>query len=157
MKLIIFFVLMPISLSISSCISFLPQRPPIKEAIFRSSLQQVWLASEKALANYPIAESNIDSGVLKTDYLRGPNCWSSPGHVDNYSAGVRCSLTLQFIKIPENGIRVRITKTQEIVRDFVAEPERISSDGLEELSVLYRIDRELTIAREIQHTNKSSE
>lgn len=132
------------------CVSFLPQRPPIREAVFRGSLQQVWLATEKALANYPIAESNIDVGILKTDYLRGPNCWIAPGKIEKYSSGVHCNLLFQFVKIPGSGIRVRITKSIEMLRDFVSEPELIPSDALEEMTLLYRIDREISIAREVE-------
>lgn len=154
MKLILSFVCL---LTLSGCISFLPQRTPIREAVFRGSLQQVWLATEKALANYPIAESNIDVGILKTDYLRGPNCWTSPGKSEKYSSGIRCNLYFQFVKIPGSGIRIRITKTLEMVRDFVSEPESVSSDGLEEMTLLYRIDRELTVAKEIGHLHNDSE
>ncbi len=154
MKLII---TIPSLLLLTSCISFLPQRSPIREAVFRGSLQQVWIATERALVNYPIAESNIDVGILKTDYLRGPNCWTSPGHLEKYSSGTRCNLYIQFVKMPGSRVRIRITKTFEMLRDFVSEPEAITSDGLEEMTILYRIDRELTVAKEIRHHNNESE
>ena len=131
-----------------------PPEAPRREEIFRAPLQQVWLATERALANYPIAESNIDAGLLKTDYLRGPSCWTSPIVKEKYSSGVRCSLSFQFVTIPGSGTRVRITKTLEMVRDFVAEPEQLPSDGLEELSILYRIDRELSVAKDLSRKSK---
>jgi hypothetical protein len=134
----------------------IPQEAPLKEAVFRAPLQQVWLATEKALTNYPIAESNIDSGILKTDYQRGPNCWTPPGVTEKYSSGIRCNMLLQFVFLQGTGTRIRISKTVEMVRDFVAEPEKIESDGLEEMTILYRIDRELTINKEIGHANKGS-
>jgi hypothetical protein len=148
MNRVYLFVFMPIALS--GCISMLPQRSPLKETIYRGSLQSVWLATEKALVNYPIAESNIDAGLLKTDFQRGPNCFKSPGQTDKYSSGVRCQLIFNFVKIPGSGIRVRVTKVLEMVRDFVSEPESIKSDGLEEMTILYRIDRELSLAKEIR-------
>lgn len=139
------------------CVSLIPQKAPLREAIFRAPMQQVWLATEKSLSNYPIAESNIDSGLLKTDYLRGPSCWRSPGQSEIYSSGIRCNLVLQFVTIPGSGTRVRITKTMEMVRDFVSEPEGIPSDGLEEMSILYRIDRELSIAKDLKQNSKDSQ
>ena len=142
---------------LTSCISLQEQKAPVREAIFRGSLQQIWLATEKALTNYPIAESNIDAGILKTDFLRGLNCWKAPYVQENYSSGVRCNLLLQFVKMPGNGIRVRITKTLEMIRDFVSETEKLQSDGLEELTVLYRIDRELTIGKELKKQSETSE
>ncbi|MEY4616187.1 MAG: hypothetical protein RJB66_1147 [Pseudomonadota bacterium] len=142
--------------SLSGCISLTPQEAPLKEAVFRAPLQQVWLSAEKALTNYPIAESNIDSGLLKTDYQRGPNCWTAPGVSEKYSSGIRCNMLFQFVFLQGTGTRVRITKTIEMVRDFVAEPEKIESDGLEEMSILYRIDRELTINKEISQNSKKS-
>jgi hypothetical protein len=142
---------------LTGCISFLPQKPPIKEAVFRGSMQQIWIAAEKALANHPIAESNIDAGFLKTDDLRGPNCWVGPDTKDKLSSGIRCHLLLQFVKMPGSGIRVRVTKVMDMIRDFVSEPESFNSDGLEEMTLLYRIDRELTIAKELERQAASSE
>lgn len=129
----------------TSCISMKKQRPPPKEAIFNASLTKVWQATERALVNYPIAESNIDSGILRTDYLRGNECFHPPGQESSFSPGVRCNLIFYFVKIPNNGIRVRINKTMEIIRDFISDPEDMPSDGLEELTLLYRIERELKI------------
>lgn len=131
------------------CITVLPVRAPIKETIFKGSIEQVWMAAERVLADYPISESNVDSGVLHTDYLRGPNCWRSPVESEKYSAGIRCSLSLQILKIPHSGIRVRVHKSLQRVKDFVSEPVEVASDGLEEMKILYRIDRELSIANEI--------
>lgn len=131
------------------CVSINPNHRPVTETVFRGSMDQVWMATEKTLANYPISESNRDSGVLKTDFLRGPQCWQSPKQSEKYSAGVRCSLTLQLIKIPHNGIRVRVNKSLQMMRDFISEPEDIDNDGMEEMMILYRIDRELTIAKEV--------
>lgn len=131
------------------CVSINPNHKPISETVFRGSMDQVWMATEKTLANYPISESNRDSGVLKTDFLRGPQCWQSPKEAEKYSAGVRCSLTLQLIKISNNGIRVRVNKSLQMMRDFISGPEDIKSDGMEEMMILYRIDRELTIAKEV--------
>jgi len=125
----------------------------MNETVFRGSMDHVWMAAEKALANYPISESNRDSGVLKTDFLRGSQCWQSPTKTDKYSAGVRCSLSLQLIKMPHNGVRVRVNKSLQLIRDFISEPENIPNDGMEEMSILYRIDRELTIEKEISTNN----
>ena len=131
------------------CVSINPNHKPISETVFRGSMDQVWMATEKTLANYPISESNRDSGVLKTDFLRGAQCWQSPKEAEKYSAGVRCSLTLQLIKISNNGIRVRVNKSLQMMRDFISEPKDINNDGMEEMMILYRIDRELTIAKEV--------
>lgn len=129
----------------------------MKEAVFKGSMQQVWLAAEKALSSFPIEESNIDSGVLKTDFLRGEDCFQSPEQSLKFSTGVRCSLTLQFAKLPGSGVRIRVIKKFEILRDFISEPENMPEDGLEEMALLYRIDREITLAREIERKAKDSE
>lgn len=136
-------------LSALGCVSIQPNRPPLKETVFKGSMEKVWMAAEKVLADYPISESNVDSGVLKTDYIRGPNCWHAPTYTEKYTSGVRCSLQLQILKISGNAVRIRITKSLQLVKDFVSEPEDLPSDGLEEMNILYRIDRELTIAQEI--------
>jgi hypothetical protein len=138
------------------CVSFSPQSAPQKEAVFRGSMQQVWLAAEKVLQEYPIAESNVDTGILKTDYLRGDECFKSPNQTQKFSPGIRCMVTLQFAKVSKAGVRVRISKTIEIVRDFISEAEKLDDDGLEEMALLYRIDRELTVADEIDRATQES-
>lgn len=134
---------------ITGCVTIMPSKSPIKETLFKGSIEQVWMAAEKVLSDYPILESNVDSGVLKTDYLRGPNCWRAPTYSEKFTSGIRCSLQLQILKIPGSGIRVRVSKSLQIVKDFVSEPDDVVSDGLEEMNILYRIDRELTILQEI--------
>ncbi len=119
------------------------------ETVFKGSMDDVWMATERALAQYPISESNKDAGILKTDYLRGTQCWHSPSKAEKFSAGVRCSLSLQLVRISSRGIRVRIHKSLQVMRDFISEPESLPNDGMEEVHILYRIDRELTIAKEI--------
>lgn len=136
-------------LFVVSCVSVNPNPKPITETVFRGSMDQVWMATEKALSKYPISESNRDSGILRTDFLRGPQCWHSPTSTEKFSAGVRCNLTLQIIKIPHNGIRVKVNKALQMVRDFVSEPEDLASDGMEEIHILYRIDRELSVAKDL--------
>ncbi len=148
-KFIKLFPIFVVGVATSGCVTIMPPRPPVKETLFKGAIEQVWMAAEKVLSDYPILESNVDAGVLKTDYLRGPSCWRAPIFEEKYTAGIRCSLQLQILKIPGSGVRVRVNKSLQVVKDFVSEPEDISSDGLEEMNILYRIDRELTIAQEI--------
>lgn len=143
-----------LSLVCFACVSVNTKHKPINETVFRGPMDNVWMAAEKALANYPISESNRDSGVLRTDFLRGSQCWQSPNQNEKYSAGVRCSLSLQLIKLPHNGgIKVRVNRNLQLIRDFISEPENIFNDGMEEVNILYRIDRELSIEKEITAAN----
>ena len=46
-----------------------------------------------------------------------------------------------------SAVKVLVTKAPEIARDFFATPESLASDGLEENVVLYRIGREIALAK----------
>jgi hypothetical protein len=123
-----------------------------REAIYPAAYEKVWRAAEKSLENYVLANNNSESGIIQTDWIRGDDIWNPPTSQKKPSSGQRQKLTLFFTKGKSNGtesVRIQIKKEAEILMDFVSEPETLISDGLEELNILYRIERELNIARSI--------
>jgi len=46
--------------------------------------------------------------------------------------------------------RITIEKKIEVFRDFISETQIIPSDGLEEMALFYRIERELVIAQALK-------
>jgi len=134
------------------------------ERVFRGSQEDVWRAVMLALQSpkaYPLRLSDMDSGTIETEPIKGPSGWQSPFSSEPLSSGYSYRLLIQVIKGEVQGRvvhKVSIRKMAQIQRDFVAEPESIPSDGYEEQAILYRIGREITIDRAIRraHTREST-
>lgn len=124
-----------------------------KEAVFNAAYESTWKAAEKSLENYVLANNNSESGIIQTDWIRGDDIWTPPTAKKKPSSGQRQKLTLFFTKGKSGGsdsVRIQVKKESEILKDFVSEPESLVSDGLEELNILYRIERELNVAKAIK-------
>lgn len=145
----LFFVL------ISGCSLFRPQSESADKIIEKASQQKifyapydlVWKATHSAL-KYTIASENQDYGVIETDFIKMVDGWKLPSQ-DNpqYKSG-RYKLILNLTKGVTKGresTRINIEKKIELFKDFISEKETVPSDGYEEQSLFYRIEREIII------------
>ena len=118
-----------------------------KQRVLFASFDQVWRAAH-AVIKYPIANENIDTGIIETDYIKAVDGWLPPNVKKPSSAGVRYKLVFIIVKGKSQGqasTRVTIDKKVETQRDFFAETQELDSDGLEEKILFYRMERELVI------------
>ncbi len=116
----------------------------------QASYDTIWKASLQTMGKYPLKTYDQEIGVIETDYIRGDNVWIPPYKKKYIPGGYRYKLNLKLIKVKsrtENYVRVVVLKQPEIQRDFFSTPEKIQTDGLEELSILYRIEREVDITK----------
>lgn len=121
--------------------------PPEKKVIF-APYDQVWRAGQLAMGKYPLSSNNMDTGLVETELIRGPEGFKTPLQTKAYSSGVKYKLVLRMVKGVVNGkeaVRVSVAKKMEINRDFFSSPEQMVSDGLEEKVIVYRMERELAI------------
>ena len=122
-----------------------------RELVFREPFESVWRAVQYALVKYPIKLADMDAGVLETDYVKGDAAWQSPHVRKPPSGGRKYKLNVRVLKgrVGESqaATKVIISKRIEIQRDFFSPIESRPSDGLEEISVLYRVRRELEIEK----------
>lgn len=120
-----------------------------QEKIFRESFDDIWRAVQLAMATYPIKVNNQEAGVMETESIRGDNAWVSPGQKRQQSGGFRYKIIIRVVRgrTEKNAPagRVTILKSGEIQRDFFSAYEKLPTDGLEELAIMYRIERELSI------------
>jgi hypothetical protein len=125
-----------------------------QERILGESYDDVWRAVQLAMGNYPIKVNNQDAGVLETEVIRGDSAWVSPGQKRPQTGGFRYRIIVRVIKgrternMP--AAQVTILKMAELQRDFFSAYERIPSDGLEELALMYRIEREISIEKALR-------
>jgi hypothetical protein len=144
------------SLLVTGCSSWTTPAPkdesaPPLEKVFSETYENVWRSTQLALASYPIKVNDSDSGIFETQLIRGDKTWVSPSVEKNPSGGQRYKISVRILKgNDKNGdpaTKVIVLKRAEIQRDFFAETEKLPSDGLEELSIMYRIERELDISK----------
>ena len=118
--------------------------------VYYAKFDEVESALKKAMIKYPQRIDNSDAGILETDYLRG-DARFVPAHAPDthFSNGYKYKILVRVIRgrAEKPATKVLVTKQVELARDFFAPPEQATSDGLEEAAILYRIGREITIAR----------
>lgn len=122
------------------------------QKIFFASYDLVWKAAHSAI-KYTIANENQDYGVIETDYIKAVDGWLPPNQSKPQYKSARYKITLNFAKGSASGkesTRVTIEKKIEVFKDFISETEIIPSDGLEEQSIFYRIEREIVIAKALK-------
>lgn len=132
--------------------------PPL-EKVFPESFDNVWKAMQLATTKYPMKVADYDSGIYETQPIRGERAWTSP-HNDKkaITSALRYIISIRLMKGKDAqgkaATRVIILKQAEVQKDFFSDYEKQPSDGLEEKSLMYRIDREIQIAKALSKVNK---
>ncbi len=122
------------------------------QKIFFANYDLVWKAAHTAI-KYTIASENQDFGVIETDYVKSVDGWLPPDKTKPDYKSARYKLIFTFAKgktDSRESTRITIEKKIEVFRDFISETQIIPSDGLEEMSLFYRIERELVIAQALK-------
>lgn len=148
-------VLLVVALLISACGTL--EKPVNKKGphtqFIKAQYEKAWRATQLALNKYPIATNSIDKGFIVTQQIPLNSIWSPIHKVDKVFGGERYQIKVNLIKGKIKGqpvVKIIIKKQITRYRDFIAEPEIIPSDGLEEKAILYRIKRELIIEAAIE-------
>lgn len=153
--------------ALSSCNLFQPRHESADKIIEKASKQRVffapydsvWKAAHLAI-KYTIANENQDFGVMETDYIKAVDGWLPPHQSEPQHKSARYKLTLSFAKTTTAGkdsTRVTIEKIIEIFPDFISETKLVPSDGLEEQSIFYRIEREIIIEKALKKASSISQ
>ena len=130
------------------------------QRVFFADFDEVGRAIHAAMNRYPQRVDNLDAGQFETDYIKGDQRFSAPGTKQDLSSGVRYRLLIRVLKgkaESKAATKVLITKAIEIQHDFFSEPEPLPSDGLEEMVILYRIQREITVERAVHKAQEKSQ
>jgi hypothetical protein len=129
------------------------------EKVFQENLDTVWKSVQFAMSKYAVKINDIESGIFETQFVRGEKAWISPNQDEKTSGGQRYKISIRALKgkladgTPST--KVVILKRAEIQRDFFSEFEKLPSDGQEELAIMYRIERELAIAKALAKLKKN--
>lgn len=130
-------------------------KEPFHTRIYVGNYDQVWLASLKALSDYPLKISNKDVGKIHSEVINGPYndlLFTYPDPIE-LPERFRYSLKLNFAKFETEGkqplVRIRIIKELERYQDFYTGWVPFPSDGLEEKVLLYRVEHLLRMEEKI--------
>jgi hypothetical protein len=129
-----------------SCASTPTKSEPFYTRLYAGTYDEVWLATLKALNDYPLKISNKDTGKIQSETINGPynDLLFSPVEPIELPERFRYSLRFNFAKLQTDDdrslTRVRIIKNLEKFQDFYTGWTAYASDGLEEQLLLYRIE-----------------
>ncbi len=148
------------SLTLAGCSLFENRAETADQAIEKSSNQKiffapydlVWKAAHTTL-KYTIASDNQDYGVIETDFVKAVDGWLPPYKNKPDLPGSRYKLIFTFSKGKTNGresTRVTIEKKIEVFKNIIADTQSVSSDGLEEKIIFYRMEREIIISQALK-------
>jgi hypothetical protein len=127
--------------------------------VFYANYEDVEVALKQSMIRYPQKVDNTEAGIFETDFIKGESRFKSPHESEPFSPGYRYRLLVRLVRgrtADKSAIKVQITKKAEILRDFFSEPIAQKSDGLEEQVILYRIGRELQLARALSRANEKA-
>ncbi len=143
--------------SLTACTP-LPQKadqPTDIERVYSATPEEIQRAIKQVMLKYPQRVDNLEEGIFETDYIKGEQRWhppdklpDKPGH---FGAGYRYRILIHILKGKRDGkfpvVKAIVTKAIEDQADFFSDADPRSSDGLEELTILYRIQREISMAK----------
>ena len=128
-----------------------------KERVFFASREHVWQVTQLVLQDYPLQVSSFDEGLVETKQIRGE--WVPPHQKQKKKLhGFRYRLRVHVIERDlDKRVATKVIVYKEVIlqKDFFSAPETLSSDGLEETVILYRIARELQINKIIERVQDS--
>jgi hypothetical protein len=135
------------------------QSEPFYTRLFEGTYDEVWLATLRALNDYPLKVSNKDAGKIQSEVVNGPYndlLFTFPENIE-LPERFRYSLRFNFAKlVAENRrplIRVRVIKDLEQFQDFYTGWTPFTPDGLEERLILYRIEHILKMEKNLSQSN----
>ncbi|MCB0407932.1 MAG: hypothetical protein KDD34_06990 [Bdellovibrionales bacterium] len=135
-----------------------PQTMDPVEQVYATNFDAIWLATQKAMAIYPMRVNNMDVKILETDTIKIDKYWNPP-HVQELKSGQEYRLVVRVIEGELDGKpaqKVSVSKIVNHQKDFFSNEQQIPSSGLEEKALLYRIERELTIERGLERAQKKA-
>ena len=101
--------------------------------------------------DYPKKNVNEEAGIIETEEMRVGQVWEPITKQRTTSVSYRLKATLSPDPPYTRAIIEKITKRQ---KDFFSKPEIISSDLVEEETLLYRLGREIKIKKLIKKLYK---
>lgn len=151
-NLLFYFVEALFALHLVACASQ-QKTEPFYTRLYEGTYDEVWLATLKALNDYPLKVSNKDNGKIQSEVVNGPYndlLFSYPDPIE-LPERFRYSVKFNFAKLGTEDrkplVRIRIIKDLEQFHDFYTGWLAYPSDGMEEKLLLYRVEHILQMEK----------
>ncbi len=156
------FLLILLTVYLAGCTSHHSQRvydaekASFLQRAIKGKYEQVFHAAQLSLANYPIAVSDMEAGILRTGIIKNEQMWLPPFLNKQALFGHRYTVSIQLLKIKgKEAVQVTIVKDMEHKRSFFEEYQKVKTDGLEEIALFYRMRRELLLQKKINGSQEN--
>ncbi len=152
---------------VSSCASYEKFRQVTEELeiparVFRADYNQTWQAVITVMRRFDIAQQNQEAGFLKTRWMDNTlevNFADSFGSSDAVKAA-KYKLVVNVVKGYRSSrevTKVTIYKRQLVEQDFLQGWKEVSTDGITEKTLLYRIERLISRDNKLKEIDKARE
>jgi hypothetical protein len=156
-----------ILLSFMGCASYekfrqITEEVEVPARIFAADYNQTWQAVIQVIKKYDIAQQNQEAGYIKTRWMDNTleiNFTDSFGSSDAIKAA-KFKLVVNVVKGYRSSrevAKVTIFKRQLVEQDFLQGWKELSTDGIMENTLLYRIGRIIDIDNKIREIDKAKE
>lgn len=154
-------------LAITGCASYEKFRQVTEELempsrIYKADYNQTWQAVIQVMKKYDIAQQNQEAGHIKTRWMDNTlevNFTDSFGSNDAVKAA-RFKLVVNVVKgfrASREVAKVTIYKRQLVEQDFLQGWKEVTTDGIMEQTLLYRIERLITNDNKLKEIDKARE
>ncbi len=163
-KLILTFSVLGLLSSCSSYQNFkhVTEEMEMPSQVYRADFNQTWQAVIQVMKKYDIASQNQEAGVVKTRWIDNTiemNFADSFGSSDSVKAA-KFKILVNVVKGFRSGkevAKVTFYKRQLVEQDFLQGWKEIPSDGIIEKTLIYRIERLVSIDNKLKEIDKARE
>lgn len=152
---------------LTGCASYEKFRQITEEAeipakIFKADYNQTWQAVIQVMRKFDIAQQNQEAGFIKTRWMDNTlevNFSDSFGSADAVKAA-KFKLVVNVVKGYRAGrevAKVTIYKRQLMEQDFLQGWKEVTTDGITEKTLLYRIERLVAIDNKLKEIDRARE
>jgi hypothetical protein len=134
----------------------------IPAKIYKADYNQAWQAVIQVMRKFDIAQQNQEAGFIKTRWMDNTleiNFTDSFGSSDAVKAA-KFKLVVNVVKGFRNGrevSKVTIYKRQLVEQDFLQGWKEVTTDGIAEKTLLYRIERLIATDNKLKEIDKARE
>lgn len=162
-----FYLLIAVAGLLSSCANYekfrqVTEELEIPSKVYRADYNQTWQAVITVMRKFDISQQNQEAGFIKTRWMDNTlevNFADSFGSSDAVKAA-KYKLVLNVVKgfrSSREVTKVTIYKRQLIEQDFLQGWKEVTTDGITEKTLLYRIERLIATDNKLKEIDKARE
>jgi len=162
-----FYSLFGLVLILSSCANYekfrqITEELEIPSKVYKADYNQTWQAVITVMRKFDIAQQNQEAGFIKTRWMDNTlevNFADSFGSSDAVKAA-KYKMVVNVVKgfrAAREVTKVTIYKRQLVEQDFLQGEKEVSTDGIVEKTLLYRVERLIAIDNKLKEIDKARE